>query len=112
MKDEILSRRTVLQGALVLGCGACLPLLVSGCNSKTGSTPASTPAPASPPAMANDSAATAKKVPQTSVQYQQQPKGDQKCGSCVNFIAESKTCKLVDGQINPEGWCVLWMKKG
>ena len=62
--------------------------------------------------MANDSAATAKKVPQASVQYQQQPKGDQKCSTCVNFVAESKPCKLVDGQINPEGWCVLWMKKG
>jgi len=29
----------------------------------------------------------------------------------MNFIAESKTCKLVDGQISPEGWCSLWAKK-
>jgi len=112
MNEEFLSRRTVLQGALVLGCGVCLPLLVSGCNSKTSSTPAAPPAPASPPATGSDSTTTAKKVPQASVQYQQQPKGDQKCSSCVNFIAASNTCKLVDGQINPEGWCVLWMKKG
>jgi hypothetical protein len=44
------------------------------------------------------------------VQYQQQPKGEQKCSACTHFIADSKTCKLVEGQINPEGWCVLWVK--
>jgi len=45
------------------------------------------------------------------VQYQLQPKGEQKCGNCANFIAESNTCKQVDGQISPEGWCVIWTKK-
>jgi len=29
----------------------------------------------------------------------------------MNFIAESNTCKLVEGQISPDGWCVLWAKK-
>ena len=46
-----------------------------------------------------------------SVQYQAKPKGEQRCDNCINFIAESKTCKLVDGQISPEGWCSLWAKK-
>lgn len=45
------------------------------------------------------------------VQYQEQPKGDQKCSTCNNFIAESNTCKLVEGQINPNGWCTLWVLK-
>ena len=44
-------------------------------------------------------------------QYQAQPKGEQKCGSCLNFVAESNTCKLVAGQVSPEGWCSLWAKK-
>jgi hypothetical protein len=51
------------------------------------------------------------KVTQASVQYQSQPKGDRKCSDCQHFIAESQTCKLVEGQINPEGWCALWLKK-
>ncbi len=45
------------------------------------------------------------------MQYQAQPKGEQKCSGCLNFIAESNTCKLVDGQISPDGWCSLWVKK-
>jgi hypothetical protein len=45
------------------------------------------------------------------VQYQLQPKGEQKCANCANFIAASNTCKQVDGQISPEGWCALWIKK-
>jgi len=47
---------------------------------------------------------------QANVQYQLQPKGEQKCGNCLHFIAESKACKLVDGQISPEAWCVIWAK--
>ena len=108
MKNEIQSRRDVLRGALAVGCSMFLPIAFSGCDSKkstssTNTTPASTPASAAP--------AATKKVTQASVHYQQQPKSDQKCSLCVNFIAESNTCKLVEGQINPEGWCILWMQK-
>jgi uncharacterized protein YjbJ (UPF0337 family) len=112
MKEEILPRRAVLRGALVVGCGLLLPGLFSGCDSKKG-TSASGSAPANPPATGADSAApaTAKKAPKASVQYQTQPKGEQKCGLCQHFIAESKTCKRVEGQISPDGWCVMWMKK-
>jgi hypothetical protein len=48
---------------------------------------------------------------QANVQYQMQPKGDQKCGNCTNFIAESNTCTQVDGTVSPEGWCIIWAKK-
>jgi len=111
MNEEILPRRAVLRGALAVGCGLLLPGLFSGCDSKkgTGSTGST---PANPPATGAGSAApAAKKMSQPSVQYQTQPKGEQKCGVCQHFIAESNTCKLVEGQISPEGWCVLWMKK-
>lgn len=112
MKEEIPSRRVVLRGALAVGCGLCLPMALSGCDPKKGETPAGA-APANSPAASTDSAAQAaapKKVSQASVQYQTQPKGEQKCSTCANFIAPN-SCKLVDGQISPEGWCNLWVKK-
>ena len=126
MEEKDLSRRDVLRGAMAVGFGLLVPGMFSGCNSKEGASPTSTPAspvPASPaptsPAPANSPATsagsaattTAKKVSQASVQYQDQPKGEQKCDTCMHFIAESNTCKLVDGQISPDGWCILWAKK-
>jgi hypothetical protein len=48
------------------------------------------------------------KSSQASVQYQAQPKGEQKCSNCMHFIAGSNTCKRVDGQVSPQGWCIIW----
>ena len=112
IKEEILPRRVVLRGALAVGCGLWLPIVFSGCDSNKGANSTSS-APASSPATSTSSAAAAatSKVPQASVQYQTQPKGELKCSGCMNFIAESNTCKLVDGQISPNGWCSLWTKK-
>jgi hypothetical protein len=110
--EEIPLRRLVLRGALVLGCSPWVPIALVGCDSKKDAN-SSSAAPAGSPATSADSAAPAatSKVPQASVQYQAQPKGEQKCGGCLNFIAESNTCKLVAGQVSPEGWCSLWAKK-
>lgn len=114
------SRRVVLRGALAVGGGLCLPVVLLGCDAKkNGDSDNAAPAspPASPPTGSADPNAnttappTAKKLPPASVQYQAQPKGDQKCSGCAHFIVESSTCKLVDGQISPEGWCSLWLKK-
>ena len=108
MKEEILSRRLVLRGALAVVCSLCLPVALSGCDSKKGaSSSSSAPAPS-----ANSDAPTGtRKASQASVQYQTQPKDKLKCSSCLNFIAESNTCKLVAGPVSPEGWCSLWAKK-
>lgn len=112
MKEEIPSRRVVLRGALAVGWSLCLPIALLGCDSRKGASSTSAAESSSPAASANSAAPTAtRKMPQASVQYQAQPKGEQKCGSCMQFIAESNTCKLVDGQISPEGWCTLWAKK-
>jgi hypothetical protein len=46
-----------------------------------------------------------------SVQYQTQPMDGQKCDGCLHFIAGSNSCKLVEGQISPDGWCTLWAQK-
>jgi hypothetical protein len=116
VKEEIPPRRVVLRGALAVGCGLLLPAALFGCDSKkgetsTGAAPAG--APDSSPAPGADAAApaAAAKVSQASVQYQTQPKGEQKCSGCIHFIAESNTCKLVEGQISPDGWCTLWAQK-
>ncbi len=114
MNEEIPSRRTLLRGALTVGCSLLVPAALLGCDSKPkpgASAPTAPTAPtASAPAAPADSTAQ-KKVPQASVQYQPQPKGEQKCSGCTHFIADSSTCKLVDGQISSEGWCALWAKK-
>lgn len=112
MKEEVPPRRVVLRGALAVGCSLFVPIALFGCDSKKGANSTSSAPASSPDTSANSSApAATKKVSQASVQYQTKPKGEQKCSTCVNFIAASNTCKLVDGQISPEGWCTLWIKK-
>lgn len=113
--EEITPRRMVLRGALAVGCGLLLPAALFGCGKKdenaTGAAPADSTAvgtDATPDAAAPGEPG---KSSQASVQYQDQPKGDQKCDGCLHFIAESNTCKVVEGQISPNGWCILWIQK-
>jgi hypothetical protein len=112
LNEEIPPRRIVLRGALAVGCGLLLPATLFGCDSKKGEN-ATGAAPAGEPAPSPDAAAPAAsgKSSQAGVQYQAQPKGDQKCDGCLHFIAESNTCKVVEGQISPDGWCILWVPK-
>lgn len=113
-EEALPSRRAVLRGAFAAGCGLLLPALW-GCGKETESTGTAPPAPApeaEPAAPAAPSAGPAPtKVSQASVQYQTQPKGDQRCANCQHFVAESNTCNLVEGNISPDGWCVLWASK-
>jgi hypothetical protein len=44
------------------------------------------------------------------VQYQDQPKGQQRCSGCANFEAPS-ACRVVSGNVNPNGWCLLFKAK-
>ena len=61
-------------------------------------------------ALAGTPAKAANKVPQKSVSYQTTPKGDQRCDNCA-FWQPPSSCKLVDGKIDPAGWCSLYRKK-
>jgi hypothetical protein len=79
--DKKYSRRVVLRGAVV--AAAAVPVMLSGITSAYA------------------------KVKQTDVKYQQEPKNGQKCETCANFEAP-KSCKLVEGEINPAGWCQLY----
>jgi len=118
-ETDVPSRRIVLRGVLAAGCSLLLPASLLGCSKKEADTagtepPASSPemaAPATPAPMEPAAPAAPAKVSQASVQYQAQPKDGKKCADCMHFIAESNTCKLVEGNISPSGWCVLWVKK-
>lgn len=95
-QEQILPRRTVLRGILAIGCSLFVPVALF--NSATAGAASATPA-------------EIKKVPKASVQYRTHPNGEKRCGTCVNFIAESNTCKRVEGPVSPNGWCSLWNKK-
>jgi hypothetical protein len=54
--------------------------------------------------------AQAAKTSQKAVGYQDTPHGTQQCDNCKQFIAPA-SCKVVDGTINPSGWCKVYIKK-
>lgn len=54
---------------------------------------------------------TGAKVSKQRAEYQDAPKGPQKCGKCKYFIADENTCRKVEGDISPEGWCMLFAAK-
>lgn len=52
------------------------------------------------------------------VKYQYTPKGSDRCGLCTSFIAPPASladgpgnCKIVQGPIPQNGWCVLFSAK-
>ncbi|MGR9087755.1 MAG: high-potential iron-sulfur protein [Gammaproteobacteria bacterium] len=76
-------RRIVLRSMLATGFALCLP---------------------------RPGAAESGKISKVQAQYQNQPKDDQKCGNCMHFIGPN-ACMVVEGDISPEGWCSLWVRK-
>ena len=50
------------------------------------------------------------KMAQSAVKYQTEPKDGKQCDQC-NFFVAPNACKMVDGDINPNGYCALWVKK-
>jgi hypothetical protein len=50
------------------------------------------------------------KIQQSAVKYQTEPKDGKQCSDCNFFIAPN-SCKQVDGNISPTGYCLLWAKK-
>jgi hypothetical protein len=58
---------------------------------------AAVPAPADEPV----------KLAQSEAQYQTTPKGLLSCAACTFFI-RPRACKVVAGDISPQGWCKLF----
>ena len=81
MTDET-SRRTVLRAGLGMLAGALIPAR----------------------------ALAQQKIAQKLVQYQEKPKGPQECDNCLHFVPPD-SCKMVEGKINPKGWCALYAPK-
>jgi len=56
------------------------------------------------------------KASKQAMKYQDKPNNGQQCDTCVQFVpgANAKangTCKVVEGPINPKGWCIAYVKK-
>jgi hypothetical protein len=50
------------------------------------------------------------KIAPDAAKYQDQPKGQQSCATCINFQPPN-ACKFVSGTISPSGWCQLFAPK-
>ena len=61
-------------------------------------------------AVAGQARAQDQKIAKNLVQYQEGPKDGAECDACVNWVAPNG-CKIVEGQINPKGWCVAFGPK-
>ncbi|HXM83443.1 MAG TPA: high-potential iron-sulfur protein [Burkholderiales bacterium] len=100
-------RRNLLRFVAAGGVALCAPM-TWGCKEKQetagmgGKPPAA--AGSAPPGGSG-------KVSQAVAQYQNTPKADQKCSKCMHFIADSNSCKLVEGRVTSEGWCKLFAAK-
>lgn len=60
--------------------------------------------------------AEAAKMSQKAAKYQNHPKGSAKCDNCRFFIepkgkSKDGACRIVEGKISPNGWCVAYAKK-
>ena len=44
------------------------------------------------------------------MKYQDKPNGDKQCSNCGQFTPLNG-CKVVDGTISPQGYCIVWVKK-
>src|SRR5512146_875678 len=69
------------------------------------------------PLLKNKAFAQSRKVPQSAVQYQGHPKGQDECDRCTHFVpgktsSAEGTCQVVQGSLDPQGWCVMLASKG
>ena len=55
-------------------------------------------------------ASAQQKIKQADAKYQDHPNNGQQCDGCVQFQAPN-ACKIVDGTINPKGWCQFFGAK-
>jgi len=61
--------------------------------------------------LAAPASAAPKKFTQQQAKYQPVPKSGQRCQNCALWQAPT-SCQVVDGQVSPAGWCILYQAKG
>jgi hypothetical protein len=81
-----LSRRSMLKSFVVVSGAACAGLL------------------------SNRQAAAQGKASKEAMKYQDHPDGDKKCSECMQFVPPG-SCKVVEGTISPNGYCIAFVKK-
>lgn len=54
--------------------------------------------------------AAPKKFTQQQAKYQPVPKSGQRCQTCALWQAPT-SCQVVEGQVSPAGWCMLYQSK-
>jgi hypothetical protein len=52
-------------------------------------------------------AADGDKMSKQQAEYQDSPKGIAMCATCTLFVAPH-SCKVVDGDVSPNGWCKVY----
>ena len=82
-----LRRRCLLKGAVLLAGASLTASLVPG-----------------------KDALAQQKVSKETAKYQDKPSGDKQCSNCAQFVSNN-SCKIVEGTISPQGYCILWQKK-
>jgi hypothetical protein len=50
------------------------------------------------------------KVTHEIAKYQDTPKNEQKCSTCIQFVAPG-SCKIVADPVSPDGWCQFYGAK-
>lgn len=50
------------------------------------------------------------KLTRKQIKYQDTPNFGRKCVDCLHFIPKTSECKIVEGTINPNGWCTVYVK--
>lgn len=48
-----------------------------------------------------------RKLTKAEAKYQDHPNDIQMCSSCTQFVTPNR-CKVVDGDVSPDGWCRLF----
>ena len=60
--------------------------------------------------MSATQAAAGSKFSQAMAKYQPTPKGADRCANC-SLYESAGTCKVVEGKVEPNGWCNLYARK-
>lgn len=60
--------------------------------------------------MTPSASAAQKKFTQQQAHYQPVPKSGQRCQLCALWQAPT-SCQVVEGQVSPAGWCILYQAK-
>lgn len=85
-----MSRRTLIEGAAAIGG------VIAGGWARTAAADQDTP--------------EKDKISHAEAQYQQQPKGQQRCEICLQFQPPNK-CRIVKSPITAKGWCQFFAAK-